>query len=198
MQVFHFTELERSKFDQELLMQIEKFHQMINNLVKKSEFQQQVVSILLEKVLNLKQFILKLISQRKSTIKPRKPISIQKVYLEDNNTEMNLEPELLKELELENRNLVDQLDGDLEQIRIATQTISQVSEMQSSIAMHLSMQTESINVIERNVEESKVRVEQGTKHLRQAKEIFGGPKYWVLYFFCFLSVLLLAFDFMYS
>ena len=200
MQVFHFTERERNSLDQCLSSEIDKLQRKIKALGTETEFESQVVSILLASCTELKQRLVRMFQQRTSISKPKSTGLSKQVYLADDDEKeiAEIPAEQLRELELENRDLVELLDGDLEQLRMATQTISQVSEMQSTIAMHLSMQSESINIIGRNVEESKIRVEQGNRHLKKAQELFGGPKNWVLIFFISLSILLLAFDYLYS
>lgn len=109
-----------------------------------------------------------------------------------------VEPEHARLLEQENKDLLSQLEKDLDSLRTATQSISQVSEMQSALAMHLSTQSEVIDQIHGHAITSTARIQTGNAYLKEADRIFGGPKVWVLVVFLLLSFILLFLDYYYE
>ena len=198
-EILHYTEKERNQLDHQLLQKLDQLRSKVEALESKSNFQTEVITILLAACVDLKRLLGQLIQQRNSTFAmPKSKHPMNQLFLDDDDdTFDNIPPELLRQLEMENQELAEHLDGDLEQLRIATQSIGQVADMQNTIAMQLSMQTENITLIHRNVEESKLRIEEGNKYLKKAQDIFGGPKYWVLVFFILMSLFLLFVDYIF-
>ncbi|KAI8902523.1 hypothetical protein BC833DRAFT_573176 [Globomyces pollinis-pini] len=111
----------------------------------------------------------------------------------DGDIPLSIEEKLL--LEAENNSLIEQLEGTLNLVRNATQSINEVSQMQNTLNLHLAAQTELVDSLHSEAKESTLSIEKGNEHLQKADEIFGGPKFWVLILFVLLSILLLIIDY---
>ncbi|KAJ1340783.1 hypothetical protein BSLG_004565 [Batrachochytrium salamandrivorans] len=106
----------------------------------------------------------------------------------------NLTPQLQAALESENAAMIHELEGTLDQVRNATQSLNEIAQLQSTLAHHLQAQSETIDTIYDDAWKASETISKGNENLQSAKKYFGGPRYWVLYFMLIASALLLLLD----
>jgi t-SNARE complex subunit (syntaxin) len=73
-----------------------------------------------------------------------------------------------------------------------------IAEMQNTLSLHLSAQSETIQQIHKDTIDSSISIEKGNQYLASAERIFGGPRLWVLIFFLLASFVILFLDYYYS
>ncbi|KAH6574154.1 hypothetical protein BASA81_013633 [Batrachochytrium salamandrivorans] len=112
----------------------------------------------------------------------------------DSDDDLDLTPQLQAALESENAAMIHELEGTLDQVRNATQSLNEIAQLQSTLAHHLQAQSETIDTIYDDAWKASETISKGNENLQSAKKYFGGPRYWVLYFMLIASALLLLLD----
>jgi hypothetical protein len=130
-----------------------------------------------------------------NSVKQENPASFVE---EDTDSDEDLNPQLKQLFEHENEKLLEELVGQFNEVRNISRTMNEIAQMQSELAVHLSVQKEVIADIGNHLSSTHANIEGANTYLANAKQIFGGPKYWVLYFFFSASVTLLLLDYFYS
>ncbi|KAJ3402833.1 hypothetical protein HDV05_008200, partial [Chytridiales sp. JEL 0842] len=97
-------------------------------------------------------------------------------------------------LEQENEELLAHLESGLDQIRAATQSIHEISDLQSQMATHLQAQEKAIEQLHEDSVQVTETMIQANSYLRNAKRLFGETKIWLLVFFIVSSLVLLFLD----
>jgi t-SNARE complex subunit (syntaxin) len=76
--------------------------------------------------------------------------------------------------------------------------MQEIAEMQNTLSLHLSAQSETIQQIHNDTMDSSLIIEKGNHYLASAERVFGGPRLWVLLFFLLASFVILFLDYYYS
>ncbi|KAI8928942.1 hypothetical protein BC831DRAFT_446513 [Entophlyctis helioformis] len=112
---------------------------------------------------------------------------------DDEAAEMSASRRLM--LESENETLLTEMQGTLDLVRTATQSINEIAQLQSTLAHHVQAQNETIAAIHDDAVVAVLNVTKGNELLRKTKDIMGGPRLWVLWFMLIASALLLLLDY---
>ncbi|KAL2915868.1 syntaxin ufe1 [Polyrhizophydium stewartii] len=112
----------------------------------------------------------------------------------ESDSEPELTPQQRRLLEADNAAMLEELDGTLNLVRNATQSLNEIAHLQSTLAHHLQAQSEVIEAIHVDAVQAADNIRKGNEQLLSAKKHFGGPRYWVLFFMIGASVLLLFFE----
>ena len=98
-------------------------------------------------------------------------------------------------LERENESLLKKLQGDMEEVVKTTQTIQEISTLQSTLSHHLSAQQEVIESINTDILDSVQYMDGAQKQLKKTQEMFGQARIWVFVFLLVASFVLLFLDY---
>ncbi|KAI9352186.1 hypothetical protein BDR26DRAFT_327975 [Obelidium mucronatum] len=109
---------------------------------------------------------------------------------------MSAEKKLL--LERENEALLEQFESGLDQIRTATQTIQEISSLQSQMAHHLQVQEKTIDSLHEDAWQATEHIEAANTYLNNSKKLFSESRLWLFVFFLVASLALLFLDWYYS
>jgi t-SNARE complex subunit (syntaxin) len=128
-------------------------------------------------------------------MQPLQP-SIQ-AYAEDESDDefetISAEKRLL--LEKENEAFLQQLEEDVEEVVKTTQTLHEISSLQSTLTQHLSAQQEIIDSINTDIIESVDYMTNAHKQLKKTEEMFGQARIWIFIFLIVASCVLLFLDY---
>lgn len=94
----------------------------------------------------------------------------------------------------ENNALLLELQGDLNDAVLATQTISTISRMQAQIIDQLNIQNETIRLLENDSVSNVLYVQDANKNLLNAEKYFGFSNMWIMCFLLGASFLILVLD----
>jgi hypothetical protein len=200
-QIYEFTGIDKDTLDMQISTIFKSLNTRLESIRGQTEFEKSVVAVLEVLLVNAQSQFVQLRQKRKAKqmiSKPKMKPKFAVLTHDESDSDSEMPVEERQRLELENRELLEHLDGDLELLRNATQALSDVSEMQNTIALHLAAQNETIQTIHNNVDDSFGKITQGNEYLVSADRIFGGPKVWVLIFFIAASGCLLFLDYFYS
>ncbi|KAI9020412.1 hypothetical protein DFJ74DRAFT_124804 [Hyaloraphidium curvatum] len=109
-----------------------------------------------------------------------------------------LTPAQKMELERENETLLRELEDNMEQVWKATQSIQEISQLQSQLAFHLQSQQDVIERLHDEAIHQTDNVMAANEQLRSAQKRFGGRRTLVLVFLMVMTVALLWLDYYYS
>lgn len=101
----------------------------------------------------------------------------------------------LLDLEKENESLLEKLQGDMEEVVKTTQTLQEISSLQSNLTQHLSAQQEVIESIHSDLNESLDYMLNAQKQLKKTQHMFGRTRLWVFVFLIVSSFILLFLDY---
>lgn len=128
--------------------------------------------------------------------------SLESLISEHREKEVDIEgmltPAQKMELEQENESLLKELEDNLEQVFQATQSIQEISQLQSQLAFHLQAQTETIERLHEEAIQQVDTVKSANDQLRSAQKRFGGRRTFILLFLMVMTVALLWLDYFYS
>lgn len=113
--------------------------------------------------------------------------------IEDEFKDIDSEHRLL--LERENESLLQKLQGDMEEVVKTTQTLQEISSLQSTLTHHLSAQQEVIESINSDIIESVDYMTNAHKQLKKTERMFGQARIWVFVFLLVASFVLLFLDY---
>ncbi|KAJ3010212.1 UNVERIFIED_CONTAM: hypothetical protein HDU68_002280 [Siphonaria sp. JEL0065] len=101
-------------------------------------------------------------------------------------------------LERENEDLLEHFESGLDQIRTATQTIQEITSLQSQMAYHLQAQEKAIESLHEDAWQATEHIEAANVYLNNSKKLFAESRIWLLVFFLVASFALLFLDWYYS
>ncbi|KAJ1554950.1 hypothetical protein HK405_003644 [Cladochytrium tenue] len=107
-------------------------------------------------------------------------------------------PGTLRILETENEALLAELESGLDQVRLATQSLHEISTLHEQMAFHLQSQERTIERLHEDAVIATDAVDAANAHLRSASRAFGDARLWLLAFFLTASFVLLFLDYYYS
>ncbi|KAJ3273777.1 hypothetical protein HDV01_003904 [Terramyces sp. JEL0728] len=113
----------------------------------------------------------------------------------DYESDEEMDGEMQQLLEQENQQLIQEYQQSLNQIEQANQKIQEIVQMQQELNLHLNTQLETSKTIQVDAEIIENNISSGVAVLKRTKEIFGGSRYWVFYFFITCSLILLVIDY---
>jgi syntaxin 18 len=113
--------------------------------------------------------------------------------IEDDEQE-NIEPELLAELETENAALLQEYSSALDQVHTATQSIHEISVLQSQMMHYLNVQHERIDQLHTEAEENTAYMSSANTQLSSAERNFKKGRMNVVVFILLASFVLLFLD----
>ncbi|KAI8802177.1 hypothetical protein BJ742DRAFT_834182 [Cladochytrium replicatum] len=108
--------------------------------------------------------------------------------------EAQLSPLQLMALESENAELLASLESDLDQVRSATQSLAEISSLQTQLSQHLAAQDEIITTLHEEAIESTETMKLANLQLRSAKKHMADSRWWVIVFLLCASGTLLFLD----
>jgi len=117
-------------------------------------------------------------------------------YVEDESDEefeLSAEKRLL--LEKENESFLQQLEEDMEDVVKTTQTLHEISSLQSALTQHLSAQQEIIESINTDIIESVDYMANAHTQLKKTEQMFGQARIWMFIFLIVASFVLLFLDY---
>ncbi|TPX34824.1 hypothetical protein SmJEL517_g02551 [Synchytrium microbalum] len=101
-------------------------------------------------------------------------------------------------LEAENERVLAELEGQTDQVRLATQSLREISELQNMLGRHLAVQQETISTIHSEAIQATQDMQDANKVLVSAKKTMGSARLWVIVFLLMASFCLLFLDWFYS
>jgi len=112
--------------------------------------------------------------------------------------ENELSQELRMELEEENQELLEELESDMNQVRQATQSINEISQLQATLSQQLQIQQNIIETLHEDSWKSVDTMKQANQKLLSAQKHFSDRRVWMLVFLVISSLILLFLDWFYS
>jgi hypothetical protein len=109
-----------------------------------------------------------------------------------------LSQELRMELEEENQELLEELESDMNQVRQATQSINEISQLQATLSQQLQIQQNIIETLHEDSWKSVDTMKQANQKLLSAQKHFSDRRVWMLVFLVISSLILLFLDWFYS
>jgi len=109
-----------------------------------------------------------------------------------------LSQELRMELEEENKELLEELESDMNQVRQATQSINEISQLQATLSQQLQIQQNIIETLHEDSWKSVDTMKQANQKLLSAQKHFSDRRVWTLIFLIISSFILLFIDWFYS
>jgi syntaxin 18 len=106
-----------------------------------------------------------------------------------------LSPEQVQQFESEASALLEATNQELDAIRAAEASLLEISALQSELVVHLSQQTELTDRLWEEAVQVTVKVDEGNKQLRKARERNRESRLWVLAFLLGASATLLFIEF---
>ncbi|KAG5360661.1 Syntaxin ufe1 [Yarrowia sp. B02] len=110
--------------------------------------------------------------------------------------EASISPEMIQQLETEHAELLDSLQGKLGKVHEAEKSLYEISEMQNELTMHLASQTEKIQTLIDDANQTSVDVGDANKNLESAKSRNRKASRMIIGISLFLAFLLLFYDYM--
>ncbi len=98
------------------------------------------------------------------------------------------------DLAQENNALLESFETQIESVHRATQTISEISQLQTQLAYHLSAQGEQVDQIYDEAVKATEYISSGNDQLRKAQSRFASSRFFVLVFLLIASAVLLFLD----
>ncbi|KAJ3322705.1 hypothetical protein HDV06_002756 [Boothiomyces sp. JEL0866] len=166
----------------------------INNEIKESLNHQLNIVVELLKSLELQRISVRRMKSPTST-PITKQIETAQYPNEFVEAEEEMDQEFIQTLELENQKLIKDYQQSLNQIEQANQKIQEIVQMQQELNLHLNTQLETTKNIQMDAEIIETNISSGVGILKKTRDIFGGSRYWVFYFFIISSLLLLFIDY---
>lgn len=108
----------------------------------------------------------------------------------------SISPEMIQQLESEHAELLDSLQGKLGKVHEAEKSLYEISEMQNELTMHLASQTEKIQSLINDANQTSVDVGDANKNLESAKSRNRKASRMIIGISLFLAFLLLFYDYM--
>lgn len=108
----------------------------------------------------------------------------------------SISPEMIQQLESEHAELLDSLQGKLGKVHEAEKSLYEISEMQNELTMHLASQTEKIQSLIDDANQTSVDVGDANKNLESAKSRNRKASRMIIGISLFLAFLLLFYDYM--
>lgn len=108
----------------------------------------------------------------------------------------DIAPELLQQLESEHAELLDELQGKLGKVHEAEKSLYEIAEMQNELTMHLAAQTDKIQQLMNDANQTSVDVGDANKNLESAKSRNRKASRMIIGVSLFLALLLLFYDYM--
>lgn len=109
--------------------------------------------------------------------------------------EGELSQQLIQELENENEQLLQELESSMDQVRKVTQSLQEVSNLQSQLAYHLEAQREVIDALYDDSWQNTETVQMANIQLIKAQKNFGNAHFKIFIFLLCASIGLLIFDY---
>ncbi|ORX49357.1 hypothetical protein BCR36DRAFT_353855 [Piromyces finnis] len=109
-----------------------------------------------------------------------------------------LSQELRMELEEENQEMLEELESDMNQVRQATQSINEISQLQATLSQQLQIQQNIIETLHEDSWKSVDTMKQANQKLLSAQRHFSDRRVWMLFFLIISSLILLFLDWFYS
>ncbi|RDW23290.1 hypothetical protein B0I72DRAFT_142479 [Yarrowia lipolytica] len=107
-----------------------------------------------------------------------------------------ISPEMIQQLESEHAELLDSLQGKLGKVHEAEKSLYEISEMQNELTMHLASQSEKIQSLINDANQTTVDVGDANKNLESAKSRNRKASRMIIGISLFLAFLLLFYDYM--
>ncbi|KAG5373440.1 Syntaxin UFE1 [Yarrowia sp. C11] len=107
-----------------------------------------------------------------------------------------ISPEMIQQLETEHAELLDSLQGKLGKVHEAEKSLYEISEMQNELTMHLASQSEKIQSLINDANQTTVDVGDANKNLESAKSRNRKASRMIIGISLFLAFLLLFYDYM--
>eukprot|EP00833_Pecoramyces_ruminatium_P017815 jgi/Orpsp1_1/1191847/evm.model.d7180000088924.1 len=108
--------------------------------------------------------------------------------------ENELSQELRMELEEENQEMLEELESDINQVRQATQSINEISQLQATLSQQLQIQQNIIETLHEDSWKSVDTMKQANQKLLSAQKHFSDRRVWMLVFLVMSSLILLFLD----
>jgi len=97
-------------------------------------------------------------------------------------------------LQAENDRLMNELEGTLEQVKQTESALTEISSMQSQLAVHLAAQTAMTDRLHTEAIQTTERIQGGNLQLIKARERNSTTRKWMLLFLLLMSGVLLFLD----
>ncbi|KAJ3207887.1 hypothetical protein HK099_000172 [Clydaea vesicula] len=113
---------------------------------------------------------------------------------EESEDDLNLTQQEKLMFESENEQIFSELQSTLDVVRVTTQSIQEISNLQNQLVKLLQLQSEKIELIYEDSYKSVGQIEDGNKRLLNAEKNFGQAKKWLLFFLIFSTLIILFLD----
>lgn len=115
---------------------------------------------------------------------------------EKSSFDSSISPEMIQQLESEHAELLDSLQGKLGKVHEAEKSLYEISEMQNELTMHLASQSEKIQSLINDANQTSIDVGDANKNLESAKSRNRRASRMIIGISLFLAFLLLFYDYM--
>ena len=105
-----------------------------------------------------------------------------------------LSPEEMQQMELENQQLFNDLQGMEDQVKVIEGQVVEISRLQSIFTEKVLSQSEKIESVYMTTVSSTENIKQGNEHIRNAMRNNAGLRFWILFFLVVSSFSLLFLD----